>query len=341
MPLVEGDRFMARLQHSTVLSALATSGHLSKRGEVLAVAGLAFLLKGTHREEAFRELIGQRTGVDLPNTLTWEPELRQEDNARPDLVGCDENGMRRVVIEAKILAALDENQLRSYAANLRGSGETGVLIALVPEPRRTEASAASKRLDVATAVISWDELLDAIEAHDTAFRDVAQLRSMCDALGALDVSPLKSLDPQHLRERLPDLMRICDRTTIALTPENEARLPSQPRNGGWYRYFPTGDKGDYASLGVAPVPKFESERLIWLRWWRQWLRSQSVDELAARLTSRTATLEEIDAVLECTQDSVWVGVQPRPGVGGSSMVDDLIQQTTRICELAGLPAQKR
>lgn len=327
---------MQRSEHSTILSALGASGYLQKHGEVLAVAGLAFLLQGTDREQAFLDILRSATGTELPDSLSWDPELRQADQARPDLIGRDEAGEWRVVVEAKISALLSETQLRSYVSDLDGLDEgTAAFVILVPEPRRTEAQSALDQLGTGhSAVVTWDELLDRFAEHDTDFSDVAQLRSMCDSLGALDVAPFKSTEPEYLETRLSDLFSVCDRVSQRLTPPGDALLPSQPRGGGWYRYFcSVGEFGCCASLGVSPQGKFESKQLIWLRWHRH---TDDLNVVRDLLESRRDEVEQLGGSLVLAAGQVWVGLDPKTDVGGAAVENDLVERCAQICAIAGM-----
>lgn len=327
---------MQRPEHPTILSALATTERLAKHGEILAVAGLAYLLGEGALEHRVLEVFRSATGASFPETLTWEAELVREDKGRPDLIGIDGDGSWRVVVEAKIAARLSEGQLKSYANNLAtglAKGAAG-LVLLVPAARRSEAEAILGPMGIPrAAVVTWDDLLAPLSGSDTAFRDVAQLRSMCDSLGALDIAPFESTELEYLATRLGDLITVCDRASQALTPPG-ALLRSVPREGGWYRYFCDAEMGKTcASLGVSPTAKFGIDRLIWLRWQRY---TEDIDRVRQRLKADIERVEAVGGVSRFSDGAIWIGLEPEPGVGGTAVVVDLVDRCRQLCEIAGM-----
>lgn len=128
----------------TLLAHLARFASLSMQAELLCTQGLAYVLQ-THKEarEALADAIERRTSISINNALIWLAEPVLGNGSRPDLEACAgaEEGPPVVMIEAKLGAAINPEQLRSYEKDLRlrNSGETALLV-LVPKRRIAEAA---------------------------------------------------------------------------------------------------------------------------------------------------------------------------------------------------------
>lgn len=135
---------------STLAGHLAQTGYLTKHGEVLCTVGLTYLLEDRISRRAFEALLERTAGPVLPGPLSWIAEAQQADKGRPDLEGRTVDEVAVVKVEAKITAALQSDQLASYASALAApstaGGSGGLLVVLVPEARRREADAVVEQL---------------------------------------------------------------------------------------------------------------------------------------------------------------------------------------------------
>ena len=143
-------------------------------------------------------------GIDPINTV--KTQVIKSDGTRPDLVGFNEDGGERVLIEVKFWADLTANQPNAYIKRLPEDG-AGVLMFLVPDDRvRSLWPRLRKRLDREFDVVeeleserrcvrirgsrrhlmmvSWGSLLDAMAARSSdsgepsAVTQIRQLRSL-------------------------------------------------------------------------------------------------------------------------------------------------------------------
>jgi hypothetical protein len=189
-------------------------GHLSKKfgthPENWATEALGYILRRSfHARETVRALLAEM-GLDTPASLTYRNQaVGHDDEGQPDLVGYDEDGRQRLVIEAKFGAGLTKHQPITYLRRLEHEGD--VLLFVVPgrrlpyvwaellrrccagelDPREDDGSFAGAK--VATigngrklATVTWRALLspvalrlDAVEDRATR-EDVAQLLGLCD-----------------------------------------------------------------------------------------------------------------------------------------------------------------
>jgi hypothetical protein len=157
-----------------LLGRLAALPWFTRNGEVAATRSVAVLLEEPALREALLRRLEELSGTDLGAVASFHAEVADETFGRPDLEGWDGDGRPLVVIEAKFGARLEHGQLLAYLTSQVGrlGGMRGALVVLVPSYRRPEAEAVlgtiSNRVDernsvtppVATAVLTWDALLD-------------------------------------------------------------------------------------------------------------------------------------------------------------------------------------
>ena len=118
---------------STLLAHLTPM--LTDRVEDMAVEALGYILSKSpsSRSALNRVLQGAVSGLNLIEQV--RTQVTGETGARPDLVGFDEQGKERVLIEAKFWAGLTENQPNGYLKRLPKDGPS-VLLFVAPEARR-------------------------------------------------------------------------------------------------------------------------------------------------------------------------------------------------------------
>lgn len=111
-------------------------GHLALRfathPENLATEGLAYLLRETPAARHALLDVCRATGAALPENLTFRTQAFGADQAIPDLVGEDGEGVERLLVEAKFWAGLTEHQPVSYLQRLPADG---LLLFLTPAQR--------------------------------------------------------------------------------------------------------------------------------------------------------------------------------------------------------------
>ena len=106
---------------------------LTSRVEDTATEALAFIL---NRSEACRGaleglVVGEERDFDFGPITKFETQVSDGDGARPDLIGFDGEGCRRLVVESKFWAALREGQASSYFGQLDET-RSGALLFVAP-----------------------------------------------------------------------------------------------------------------------------------------------------------------------------------------------------------------
>ena len=191
------------------------------------------------------------------------------DGTRPDLVGFDENGAERVLVEVKFWADLTPNQPNGYLKRLPDDGPT-VLVFLAPDDRirwlwpelRHRVEKAGHTLSVVDAereclriedshrhlmIVSWAGLLDSMAARSRDSgesgidADIRQLRSLATYADAGAFKPIRQgeefgADSDRL---LRDYKRLVDDATDLGAVQGWASkkgLNRTPRSYGYGRY---------------------------------------------------------------------------------------------------------
>jgi hypothetical protein len=188
--------------------------------ENIATEALTFVLKRSRTASlAFRQFIA-RTGVHLPESLSFEAQQMGLDRAIPDLRCVDDNSRTRAVVENKFWAGLTENQPTTYIRELPQSEEAIVLF-VVPNARRTtiwtelktrcvkagqSVSNISESPEITfahlnplhrLAITSWQNLLEVLNSAVASSgdmvtsNDIAQLRGLCNAIDSEAFLPLR------------------------------------------------------------------------------------------------------------------------------------------------------
>lgn len=352
---------------ATLLGHLAQFASFSSQGEFLSTQGLKHLLS-QHPDAgaAFAAELTVRTGVPLDHNLVWLAEQRQSDGGRSDLEG--RIGATPIVkIEAKLDAAFSPDQFRSYVSDLETRllriRREGVLVVLVPSARVSEASEVVKQAfnvdgdspwrakkdehpDVVITVLSWDDLLTALERVETqAFRsELEQFQGMYQELRSSYIAPLAApADIANLAGRADDFRKLVDRATRRLNTQ-EKLLPLKPKRrrdaaedlgpAGHvlrYVYGPPGEtdlsggKGSYFSIGVRD-PFAGSDTAIWMRFHR----------VTGGFTAIRARLESSDLAAKLVRSGghIWIPLDIPLGLDAEQMVNALVAQAHHVRQVA-------
>lgn len=274
-----------------LLGHLAQFASLSQQGELLCTQGLAYLLRDTGGERAFRAFITSATGQPVSAGLSWHAESRQEDRGRPDLEGRNEDGQPVVKIEAKLWAPFGQGQLDSYVSALCVGGQGGTFLILVPRSRLQDITdhvsahfavpgAAPWRLpreaaEIACAVFAWEDLMDALSEVDSERfqNDLGQFRAMYRVFNDDEVEPPTSDEEilaWHEREAWWDIL--VDRVTRALNSREGRILPFGVDGGAQRyrrRYICRRISGESSCYSVGTRDPFQGHRTpVWLRFHR-------------------------------------------------------------------------
>lgn len=268
-------------------------GHIVSRipgkTENLATDALGFILRSSRSaRDAVTALLGQ-AGMPIVDALTYQNQVASNDKAQPDMVGLDDLGEQRLVIEAKFWAGLTEHQPITYLKRLPKDG--GVLLFIAPAARQellwgellrrcSDAGIAGvthacgdqavRRFTMHDgthlAQASWRALLDymmerALAAGDKrAYGDLVQLQGLCDTMDSTAFLPLTSeelTDTEHYK-RVLQFGDIVDDLSHALVNQGVAgwffgttRLTSVSTKGVYGRYLMFHGHGVYLSCDIA------------------------------------------------------------------------------------------
>jgi len=361
----------------TLLGHISQFASFSTQGEVLCTQGLAYLLQEYREAQAeFATEIAAVTGVKIGDSLTWRAEVRQErDGGRPDLEACTTatNPLRNgsddrerpdleayttdnvptVKIEAKLGAALDPGQLKSYTSDLQSRSPGSAFLVLVPRRRIKEATKMVAEVfelagpspwpNVAIAVVSWEAVLDAFGRVECGrFRgELEQFEAMYRVLSGGYIQPLAG--PEELtewRKRETDFVNLVNQVTRRLTTHHNVlpmgvepleQAPEELESKGYRRRYvcqTPGEPESCFSIGVRdPFKKKVSP--IWLRFHKNTGRFCDIrDRLEASYLAPR---------LVRSGGHVWIPLDLPMGVDGSQMVDTLVVQAKEIVRVGYEP----
>ncbi|MCQ3803628.1 MAG: hypothetical protein OXC98_14040 [bacterium] len=227
-------------QEPTLLAHLVP--RLTSQVEDAATEALAFIL---NRSKACRSALDSFLRTDefeIEPITRFETQVTHEDGSRPDMVGYDRSGSKRLLVESKFWAALQPDQAIRYLRMLDGPG---VLLFIAPESRietlwweiRRQMECEENKTDCGDCVrleclespqgtrrariddldqhlmlASWTGLLDILDCADVeTAADIRQLRGLAkrqDEGAFLPIHP-NELGPV-LPRRVPGLYRLVD-----------------------------------------------------------------------------------------------------------------------------------
>lgn len=334
----------------------------SAHPENVATEALLYLLQ-RHRKAwpAVRRYLA-RTGVALPEDLTFETQAAGEDMSQPDMAGYDQGGNGVLLLEAKFWAGLTENQPVTYLRSLPADVPS-LLVFVCPGKRfvtlwpkltnrcneggialqettdvEAEFRSAELRTTSALALVSWAALLDVLgrEARlsgDRAFgNDVEQFQGLCARVDGEAFMPLTDLDlSPEMARRIQNFADLVDMTVAEMSANHDADATGLTTGGSqseYGRYF------RYRGLGLFIVysPRLwlgEAETPIWLRVAEQledgWRVTPKVLDGLARLPSRCQ--RPVDPNLQNV-----VSLDLPLGVERPDVIDSLIEQIKEICD---------
>ena len=283
----------------TLLAHLSPS--FTSQTENIAVEALGYILnKYAGSREGLDDVV--RSGVRNVNPVVKvSTQVTALDGTRPDLVGVDEGGAERVLIEAKFWAELTRRQPDAYLERLPDDGPS-VLLFLAPEDRivslwpelRNRAQKGGKTLSDVDAerkcaivdgtqrhllLVSWTGLLDRMSARtrdeEDAEADIRQLRGLADFAEEGRFRPIRDTredfgpDSRHMR----DMKRIIDAATERGVQDGWASrkgLNRTPRSYGYGRYLKLG--GRIAWFGIhTGLWERDGETPLWLDCQGSWV----------------------------------------------------------------------
>ena len=262
-------------QESTLLAHLVP--RLTTRAEDTATEALAFILNKSPACRRALDLL-LREGEEayyLDALVSFDTQVTYKDGSRPDMVGYDQGGGKRLLVESKFWATLLEGQASSYFDQLEDTGH-GVLLFIAPTTRlevlwgeiarqmesgsdevELEENEAPEQVHRARVVdpdrrgkrvmlVSWllllDRLATAVPSDSLVAADIRQLRGLAQREDNEAFQPIKraELSPSVPR-RLQWLNRLVDDVIDSRGCRegwmSVAGSRATPQRDGYGRYF--------------------------------------------------------------------------------------------------------
>ena len=231
-------------QESTLLAYLVP--RLTSSVEDTATDALAFILnKSPACRDALGLLLREGEGsYHLDALASFDTQVTYKDGSRPDMVGYDQGGGKRLLVESKFWATLLEGQASSYFDQLEDAGP-GALLFIAPATRleilwgeiarqmesgpdgfKLEAVETSEQMHRARVVgpdkqdkrlmlVSWPLLLDCLAAavppDSLIASDIRQLRGLAQREDDEAFQPIKTAEfSPSVPRRLQGLNRLID-----------------------------------------------------------------------------------------------------------------------------------
>ena len=243
---------------------------LTSRSEDTATDALAFILNKSAACRAALDSFLKDADFNLEPIARVETQVTYQDGSRPDMVGYDRSGAKRLLVESKFWATLQEGQASGYFRQLQ---EPGALLFIAPDSRidtlwaeirrQMESGEQSVRLEEVEAenrarrskvvgtdkrlmLISWDLLLGtlAVATADDAriASDIQQLRGLARHQDEEAFQPIR---PEEVGLVLPRRIRGLNRLIDDLVDARgvpggwmtTAGLRATPQREGYGRYF--------------------------------------------------------------------------------------------------------
>ena len=257
---------------------------LTNRGEDTATDALAFILNKSSACRGALDLFLRDEELDLEPIARVQTQVTYEDGSRPDMVGYDQSGHKRLLVESKFWATLLQGQASGYFSQLEEAGP-GVLLFIAPdtrietlwaeiqrqmesvedkvrlEPIESPRSVRKARVgsDKRVILVSWVLLLGhlaaSVPSDSPVASDIQQLRGLAQREDDDAFQPIHSEEfGPSLARRIRWLNRLIDDVVdghgVKQGWMSVSGLRATPQRAGYGRYFRfTGAPGDLF-LGV-------------------------------------------------------------------------------------------
>lgn len=349
--------------NETLFAHLAT--RFGPPPENLATEALGYILRRSAlARDAVRDLL-RGVGVVVPSSLIYRNQVAGGDEAQPDLVGFDDQGNQRLIIEAKFWAGLTSHQPVTYLDRLPHDG--GALVFVVPAARITliwgellrrcldaKLSVQESQTSIPDvrqgalgdgrklALVSWRALLDPIgfrleAADDRRTReDLVQLRGLCERMDAEAFLPVTSEElTTQIYRRVIEFGRLVDEVCTALAHRGIANmkgLRATAGNGYSGRYLRLRGVGCFLVCDIRKWMKFAPTPL--------WLSVYGVKWDASDLAATRRALAPLESatpprVFMAGDGFPTVALQVPVGAERDIVVKSLLDQVIVVADFLG------
>ena len=336
---------------------------LTSRGEDTATDALAFILnKSAACRGALDRLL--RDGDFNPEPIARvETQVTYQDGSRPDMVGYDRSGIKRLLAEAKFWASLGQRQASGYFGQLETTGP-GVLLFIAPDSRIDtlwaeivrqmasreggiqleiiEATERTRRAKIVGSdkrlmLVSWDQLLDSmatVAAVDTRVAsDIQQLRGLA---AYQDEEAFQPIHPEEFGLALPRRIRGLNRLIDDVRSRgvgdgwmSTEGLAAAPQRQGYGRYF------RFRQVSSGQIIPGDLFLCVHYRRWAEngdtplWLWiSRRFPLNAGRIRDRTPSLVENEGA-----GTYNVPIYLKTGVEYEGVLEDVVRQLKAIADM--------
>ena len=204
---------------TTLLAQLAPL--FGPQTENLAVEALGHILSGSEASRSALSELLQAGGARVGQVARVRTQDAGEDGARPDLVGSDQDGEDRVLIEAKFWAGLTANQPGGYLKRLKSVPQPSALLFVAPVRRLDSLWPELCRLSESASGVASDsdvQELQSVRIGDgpylmlTSWRNLlgrmaAKVSAVADSHTEIDIRQLQGLAEQQDKEAFLPLQR--------------------------------------------------------------------------------------------------------------------------------------
>ena len=300
--------------------------------------------------EALNDVI--RSGARGVSPITRvRTQVIHADGTRPDLVGFDESGVERVLIEVKFWADLTANQPNGYLNRLPNQGPA-VLAFLVPEERvqslwpqlrrraeqqyGTVAEVNSERKclrigegDRHLMIMSWGGLLDSMatrsrdQEEPRVEPEIRQLRSLAEFADAGAFKPIRRGEEfgEDAEVRKRQYKRLIDAATergIEQEWVSRKGLRATPRGYGYGRYIKLYDTIVWFGVNVEQFEK-TGETPLWVDWYS--ITGEQRNQVHGKVDIR---------------DPNWVPITLKRDVEYSEMLESVVDSLKHVADVISL-----
>lgn len=309
-------------------------GHLAIRfathPENLATEAMGYVLRESSVARDALQALLAHSGMPITGALSYQNQLVGEDQGQPDIVGMDEAGAQRLVIEAKFWAGLTDHQPTTYLGRLPKDG--GVLLFVAPAAREamlwgelirrcTDAGFTGYSSELGgeglrrytfddgcmMAVVSWRTMISFIQGRvevagdRKVLGDLVQIQGLCDQMDTTAFLPVTGDDlTTNVYKRVLQFSDLVDDVVRVLVDQGIADtkgLTSVSTKGVYGRYLRFHGVGAYLAcdirrwVSLAPTP-------LWITIGQQFMGgcpaavSEALTPLAGMIPPRLFTVEK-------------------------------------------------
>lgn len=347
----------------TLLSYLVP--RITNQVEDAATDALAFILNKSKACRGALDGFLRADNFEIGPITRFETQVTYQDGSRPDMVGYDRTGLKRLLVESKFWASLQQGQASGYFGQLKEDGP-GVLLFIAPDSRietlwaeirrQMESGKESVQLellgtpertrrakvegtDKQLMLTSWARLLDsmatAVAGDSSVASDIQQLRGLAKHQ---DERAFLPIHPEEFGLALPRRIRGLNSLIDAVVARGVQQgwitvqgLRATPQREGYGRYIRfTGVPGDLFLCVSFLLWASSGDTPLWLRLHPKFP------------VNRAVILNRVPPPIEPPDWPKYdVPIHLKTGAEYERVVDDVVRQVREIEDMVDMPSSKR